>query len=105
MSIIKNFREQPFGSGALAGGRFRYFHRNEVFRAGQDENVLCFIVTGNTFGGLAADAGYAQIPAEPKRAVAGAGAIDEVELRLKAVAPGREGDGNGEVTRAGMQVG
>lgn len=102
--MVEDFREQAFGSGTVAGGRSRYFHRDEVFRPGQDENILGFVVTGNAFGGLAADAGYAQIPAESKRAVTGAGAVDEIDLGLKTVAPWRESDGNSEIAGAGMEV-
>jgi hypothetical protein len=63
------------------------------------------VVARDAFGGLAADAGDAQTPAQSEGTVAVAGAVDQVQLRLEAVPAGRQGNRHGKITRARVQVG
>ena len=103
VAVVEDLGEQPFGPRSIVGCRSHFLHRNQILRAGQDENVFGFVVTGHAFGGLAADAGNAQIPAEPERAVAVAGAVDEIELRLETIAARRQRNGNREIAGPGVE--
>ncbi len=107
--------EQPFDARPVAadavageaGGVVRRGDGNQVFRAGEQEDVGLgrVVVAGQPLVRLARDLRQAQRPAEAKGAVAGAGVIAEGELRAEAGAAGTDGDGHGQGAGAGDGVG
>lgn len=78
---------------------------DEIFGTGKNEDVRRVVIAGDALRGLATDARDVQPPAEAEGAIAVAGAVDEVDLRLEAVAPGRQGNRDGEVSRSRLQIG
>ena len=70
----------------------------------KNEDVCCVVITGYAFPGLSADTGDTQPPAEAKRSITIAGAVDEFDLRLKSVPAWRKGDRDCEVARARLQI-
>ena len=96
--------EQTLGAWTVAGLLRQALDRHEILGPGEYEGVLRVVVDGCPLGGLAADPGYAQAPAETEGPAAVTGAVDEAQLWLKAVATGWQGDGDSEVTRSRMKI-
>jgi hypothetical protein len=104
ITMVQDAGEEAFGPGPVTGRPILFLDGDEILCPGEHKDIATVIVTWDSPGGLAANAGNTQIPAEPERAGAGAGTVDEIELGLETVAARRQGDRNGEVTGAGVEV-
>lgn len=103
--VMFDASEEPFRARAIAGRSRRLRDGHQIFRAGKQEGIAIVRVPWDPSGGLAADAGDAQAPAQPKWAVPVAGAVNEIELWLESVATRRQRDRDREVAGAGVEIG
>jgi hypothetical protein len=83
---------------------------HQVLGAGEHERVPLpgigcpVLVAGHALGGFAAHARYAELPADPERAVALAAAVTQAQRRLESVAAGRQVQRHRQVASAGEQI-
>ena len=102
--------EEPLCTRLVAGyTRCWLLYRDQVFRAGQDEDILDLVgvineIAGYSLGCIAAHARDAQGPTKPKRPVAIAGAVNQLELRLETVSTRGQSDRHGEISSASVQI-
>ena len=84
--------EEPFRPRAIARRSCRLRDGHQIFCAGKQKSIA-IIVTWDPSGSLMTDTRNTQDPPQAEGAVRVAGAVDEIELRLEPVAPGRKRNG------------
>jgi hypothetical protein len=96
--------EEAFGARAICGYAISLCNGYQVFCARENKDIRCIIVVWYAFRRFAADTGEAQIPAEPEWSIPIAGAVNKIKLGLETVASVWQGERDGEVAGAGMEV-
>ena len=110
VAVMPDQGKQAFRAWTIASYSRRLRDGHEILRAGKQEGVALgerpalTKVAWNPSGRLPAYAGDAQPPPQAEKAVPVACAVDEIELRLKSIAPRRQRDWNREVARARVEI-
>jgi hypothetical protein len=78
ITMVQDAGEEAFGPGPVTGRPLLFLDGDEILCPGEHKDIATVIVMWDPLGGLAADAGDTQVPAEPERTSARAGAVDEI---------------------------